>query len=577
MSSKSLSAPGLRPKPTRPEQIRGLLEVAERVDNNELELYKKFLTSVEKAQRDMFSIQSTCTVTMFHKLESYSVAGSKTEGGNSSLRAIFYFYAKLQMTGNFTFEDVDVSNITISFYELISVMRDFHLIPTLLSREEVQFAWKVMSLQSVKEGYQVVTELDFNQFREFLARCSIIAYNRPGMRRLILNSNGQMPSHERLVEMVARTMKLYDYSYVKDRIRTLGKDRVINQNRGVDGSNEELKRELREDLEAKRLARLMASSNLQGTKTSNKTNDDEAAKKIASAMHTKITGLNEDDEESANSKGGNPKNPVASGGLISEIQERELRNFDPITTRIFDKYSVNPVNQAASGSNDGFRLTDGAFLDLGELLPGRRCVLNIIVRNNCNHDVQLDVTARGFPSKDLHVVTLPNSFAPGMTRNVTVTFTVHQEVFDVLGFVDVVIVPVRKLPAISLSCPVYYRVIESIAVRRFTPFPICSSRNIPELLRKYCGRDITPKVTFEKTRQWYSGAGLQHGPSFVQERIEAEPTMRGEKLERSSVISEGSSVVTVPGCHRGLRTYSPRRLLTTKASGEMEFSDPDMI
>ena len=157
----------------------------------------------------------------------------------------------------------------------------------------MQFAWKVMSLQSVKEGYQVVTELDFNQFREFLARCSIIAYNRPGMRRLILNSNGQMPSHERLVEMVARTMKLYDYSYVKDRIRTLGKDRVINQNRGVDGSNEELKRELREDLEAKRLARIMASSNLQGTKTSNRTNDDEAAKKIASAMHTKITGLND--------------------------------------------------------------------------------------------------------------------------------------------------------------------------------------------------------------------------------------------------------------------------------------------
>ena len=164
--SKFLPTLSLNPKPKRPERISTLMEVAERIDDNELELYKKFLISVEKAQRDMFSIQSACTITMYHKFESYSLAGPRIEGGNSSLRAIFFFYAKLQVSGNFTFEDVDVSNITISFYELISVMRDFHLIPTLLSREEVQFAWRVMSLQSVKEGSQVVTELDFNQFKE---------------------------------------------------------------------------------------------------------------------------------------------------------------------------------------------------------------------------------------------------------------------------------------------------------------------------------------------------------------------------------------------------------------------------
>ena len=564
-------------KSKRPETVHHLLEVADRVDNNELELYKKFLLTVEKAQRDMFAIQSTCTITMFHKLEKYSLAGSRVEGGNSSLRAIFFFYAKLQMSGNFTFEDVDVSNITISFYELISVMRDFHLIPTLLSREEVQFAWKVMSLQSVKDGYQVVTELDFNQFKEFLARCAIIAYNRPGMRRLILTSNGKMPSHEELVNMIASTMKLHDYSYVKDRISTLGKNRVINQNRGVEGSNEELRRELREDLEAKRLAKVMASSNVKVTSMTDASDGDyKTAKKIASAMRTKITGLDDGDDESGSKS---DLNTINNQSLISDTQVQELRNFHPKTTLALEKYCVNPVNQAASSSNDGFRLTDGAFLDLGELLPGRRCVLKIIVRNSCNHDVQLDVTARGFPSKDLHVITLPNSFAPGMTRNVTVKFTVHEEIFDVLGYIDIVMVPVRRLPAVSLCCPVYYRVIESVASRRLHPFPICSSRNIPELLRKYCGQSINPKVSFEKTRQWYSGVRLQNGPEFAKEKLEIETSVPADerKVRYTSEASDESSIVVVPGCHRGLRATSPRKVITVKAAGEMEFCEPDII
>ena len=75
--SKFLPTLSLNPKPKRPERISTLMEVAERIDDNELELYKKFLISVEKAQRDMFSIQSACTITMYHKFESYSLAGPR--------------------------------------------------------------------------------------------------------------------------------------------------------------------------------------------------------------------------------------------------------------------------------------------------------------------------------------------------------------------------------------------------------------------------------------------------------------------------------------------------------------------
>ena len=136
----------------------------------------------------------------------------------------------------------------------------------------------------------------------------------------------------------------------------------------------------------------------------------------------------------------------------------------------------------------------GAFLDLGELIPGSICNVNLVIRNNSSQEIQLDVVARGFPSQDIHIVTLPNSFAPGLTRNVNVSFTVHKQIFDVLAFIgtffflpmcvtslfltihntDIVVVPVRTESSVTLSCPLYYRVCESTSSRRLTSFPVCS-------------------------------------------------------------------------------------------------------
>ena len=105
--------------------------------------------------------------------------------------------------------------------------------------------------------------------------------------------------------------------------------------------------------------------------------------------------------------------------------------------------------------------------------------------------------------------------------------------------------------------------------------PPCNTDSLVQKKKNRLDAWVANKEQAEKDVRHIKEAAVTMRREF--ERIEAEQTMRGKKLERSSMISEGSSVVTVPGCHRGLRTYSPRRLLTTKASGEMEFSDPDMI
>ena len=49
-------------------------------------------------------------------------------------------------------------------------------------------------------GHDQIKFLTFDMFQDFFARMAILAYNKPGMRRLILNTNGTMPSPADLVE-----------------------------------------------------------------------------------------------------------------------------------------------------------------------------------------------------------------------------------------------------------------------------------------------------------------------------------------------------------------------------------------
>jgi hypothetical protein len=316
---------------------------------------------------------------------------------NASLRSLFYFYAKLQKGGQFTFEDMDDANITISFFELISLLRDVNVIPALLSREDVHFLWKVINLQSVKLGKGRVTDLDLDLLKELLARGAILAYNRSGMRRLILTS-GSMPNQSELIEMFCRHMHLDDYSYIRNKILTVGAARVINQNRKAnDGEhNDELLKELREDIDAKRLAKAMKK--IVNVDPASKREGRGRASKIANAMTKQLTGLQISNKSLASTASSSSLQGTAfasAGAHISDIQEQELLNFDPRSAKIFDKYCLDPLQQTSASNKDGFRPCAGAFLDLGELHEGCRCILNIVVGNNCPEEIQIDVQARG--------------------------------------------------------------------------------------------------------------------------------------------------------------------------------------
>ena len=148
-----------------------------------------------------------------------------------------------------------------------------------------------MNLEAIKLGHSAITALSLEQMKEFLGRAAIIAYNRQGMRRLLENSTNGFPSQKELIEMFCRHMHLDDYSFVKDRINTTGKRREQSLSGKFERNsmiNLDLRNELREDLTAKRVAKVMKDRGIKETDSSTISAD-----QIASSLLWKVTGLSQ--------------------------------------------------------------------------------------------------------------------------------------------------------------------------------------------------------------------------------------------------------------------------------------------
>ena len=246
--------------------------------------------------------------------------------------------------------------------------------------------------------------------------------------------------------------------------------------------------------------------------------------------------------------------------LITDIQESELSKFDPFIIKQLDRFCLNPLKTLSLESNEGFRTSDGSFLDLGELQPGRKCIINIFLRNNTPHEIQIDASTRGFVSADIRLTTTPGSFAAGMKRKISIVFTVPDEILDVVGFIDIYILPVRNEPSVMISCPIFYRISHQTdySIGKFTPLPICNVRNLPELLRKFCSKEFSPVVSFEKNRSNYPS------PTWNQNKEALEMKYKGrlsrncspEKSYHSPTSMHKSTsieLLQVAGCYRGIR------------------------
>ena len=129
-----------------------LLSAAKNKVENEEADYRNFLQEADVASRVLNSNRNIA-VNITGTLTPVGGANSHSNSGNRSLELIFYFYARLQGSAQQlgvdapTFEQIQWASNTLSFMELVMFCRDFSIIPTLLSKDELRFVWRVTAPQ----------------------------------------------------------------------------------------------------------------------------------------------------------------------------------------------------------------------------------------------------------------------------------------------------------------------------------------------------------------------------------------------------------------------------------------------
>ena len=110
---------------------------------------------------------------------------------------------------------------------------------------------------------------------------------------------------------------------------------------------------------------------------------------------------------------------------------------------------------------------------------------------NCSKDhVYLDTACNGFESPDTRVVTKPCAVAPGLSRPISVLFTVQPGDRAALGTVQIFVASMRTGLGLVYDVPMHYRVGPS---RPATDNFLCTLENFDLVRSKYVGCEgVTP-------------------------------------------------------------------------------------
>lgn len=243
----------------RPQFLEKIVKAIDSRDNEDRDTYHEFL-------RRSLDVANTPEGKAL-KLDWHVDVESMDSTYNCSLCYIFYFYAKSQTASqkygskppNMDIEEY--ARDSLSLFALLLFCRDFRIIPRFLIRDEISFLWKVMNAQKVRMGQTATKLLDFRSFKDFLGRMAVMAFNKPGMKKIILKSTGNMPSLNAQVESFAMYLHLDDMNWVRNRIHTVGRETIGAINYRSQGEvNLQTKLNLKNDLKGKRLYKVMNSN-----------------------------------------------------------------------------------------------------------------------------------------------------------------------------------------------------------------------------------------------------------------------------------------------------------------------------
>lgn len=247
----------------RPRHIGALLDkINDRFGYGE-DMYASFidLATIQTKEEASLGVVKVKTALKFYNKSMSDGMELFDDEKNSSLVRIFMFYAAIQNpTSATTFSATAVENETMSFFELDKMARDFDIVPRLLTKGEVKDIWDdFVYIHAIRTREKPISALNFENFQDIMIRMALYAYNKPGMKKMILAVNGFFPSPEEIVSFFCQQLNLNDFAGVKAHIMNRGRETQGALNyRSLSESNWRAKEELRIDLRARYLARITA-------------------------------------------------------------------------------------------------------------------------------------------------------------------------------------------------------------------------------------------------------------------------------------------------------------------------------
>lgn len=195
--------------------------------------------------------------------------------------------------------------------------------------------------------------------------------------------------------------------------------------------------------------------------------------------------------------GGSPGSSGSGAGVPSAVtdEQRQLISSD-LDSSLYFSLGRYAQHRSHRPQDTLWCPSNGCFIDMGRLTVGWEIEIQLSLTNNSRDQMHLDTTCSGLASPDTRVVTKPPSLAPGMSRTVSVLFTVQPGDRTAVGTIQVFVASIRTGLGLVYNVPVHYRV--GPPHPETDDYP-CTLSNFDQLKSRYLGERGVKTLELHRT------------------------------------------------------------------------------
>ena len=581
--------------PPRPALLGSLIDYQKELNSAYDEKFKGFLQMAWISQKHCEVCPISVTANTSSKTEN-EINASKDESKilkknddliNSSFTQLFEFYSKfsLENTGG-TFSDINDAKTSLSHQEYETFLRNFDVIPKLISRDEMSRIWSDMSQAYIdSKRSKSIVRMDLRLAEEFLVRVSLYIFCAVGMRKATLAATGKVSTAQEIVLYLIAYMKLDNDAFIKDHIRDgrAALTQVISH-KSVDSGNYVLAAKLAADdakykqydsndkKKKKKISttsspKIGINSKRSPLKKFNKMEPFEESSRYAKVPQAIHEMLNDPSNTHVIAEPKRSKKDDANGDSKDEEEVIEipapkasrdlnynhyLEQYNDSLLSELHKYSAEKTVQPPV---DAYNPSYGAFCDVGHVECGSYNTVRLFVHNRSPNDLKIDVIAIDFLDENTKVVMNNKELVSGLSRQIEVSFQAPLSQRSVLGRINLSMKSFGVKFADEVSVPVFYYTASEPLLGSNRDIPPLRTDNMRKYIEKYIAKDFIKSMENNDEQQSYtSSVDGSMQKSLSMSTVDASVSKPHENnAERSEAAKLGTSFVKTRNAWYGMK------------------------